>query len=434
MATAGSPDCYLGIDLGTSGCRCIAIDAGDRVLAEARCELPASRRTADGGSEQQAHDWWYVVCETIGELTARPPGRVRAICVDATSSTVLLCGPDGEPRSPALMYDDRRAVSQAETVAAVAPPDSAARGPSATLAKLLYLVARRPTGTTDLALHQADWINGRLTGRFGVSDENNALKLGYDPVRRCWPEWLADLPAPSSLLPNVVPVGTALGTVAPAVAADLGLPPDTRVIAGTTDSNAATLAAGVEAPGDAVTSLGSTMVLKILSDVPVNSARHGVYSHRIGDRWLVGGASNSGGAVLRQFFTPEEMQHLTPRLRPDRPLGLDLYPLPAAGERFPVSDPSLQPRLSPRPASEVDFFQALLEGIAAIEAKGYRLLHELGAPTPRRVLSSGGGAKNPAWIRIRERLIGVPVGIAEHTEAAYGAALIARRALAPDAH
>jgi hypothetical protein len=79
----------------------------------------------------------------------------------------------------------------------------------------------------------------------------------------------------------------------------------------------------------------------------------------------------------------------------------------------------------------VVFFQGLLEGVAAVEALAYRRLGELGAPPLRRVISIGGGAKNAAWSAIRQRLLGVPVTIAEQTEASYGAALLALHAGPP---
>jgi sugar (pentulose or hexulose) kinase len=421
-----TPDCYLGLDLGTSGCRCIAIDDAGEVRAEARAALPGSARPEPGHSQQDPADWWRAARETLAEAVRQRPGRVRAICVDGTSSTLLLCDAHGGPLGPALMYDDRRATRQAAAIEAVAPADCAAHGPGSTLAKLLCLLDEGAADRASHAAHQADWINGRLCGRLGVSDENNALKLGYDPLTRRWPAWLSRLPVPPALLPEVVAVGTPLGPVTATVAADLGLPAETQVIAGTTDSNAATLAAGAWAPGDAVSSLGSTLVLKIVSRTPVFAAAHGVYSHRLRDRWLVGGASNSGGAVLRQFFDDTQLAAFSAQIDPDRPLGLDYYPLPAIGERFPVNDPSLAPRLTPRPASDAAFLQGLFEGIADIEAEGYALLGRLGAPQPRRVLSSGGGAHNPAWTRIRERRLGVPVQAAVHTEAAYGAARLAR--------
>jgi len=65
-----------------------------------------------------------------------------------------------------------------------------------------------------------------------------------------------------------------------------------------------------------------------------------------------------------------------------------------------------------------------LQGLARIEAAGYKLLAELGAPALKRVVTNGGGAKNQVWSKMRERLLGIPVGPAEHSEAAYGSALL----------
>jgi sugar (pentulose or hexulose) kinase len=207
------------------------------------------------------------------------------------------------------------------------------------------------------------------------------------------------------------------------------LPARCLLVAGTTDSIAAFIATGACETGEAVTSLGSTLVLKLISDKPVFSSRLGVYSHRLGDSWLAGGASNSGGKVLLQYFDPARMKQLTPMLEPETPTGLDYYPLAQAGERFPRNDPGLQPALEPRPDDEVKFFQALLEGIAGIEAEGYRALSQLGAPAVSKVFTSGGGSTNPAWRKIRELKLGVPVEIAGHSEASYGAALLAMRAI-----
>ncbi|MGH6928662.1 MAG: FGGY-family carbohydrate kinase, partial [Dongiaceae bacterium] len=150
-----------------------------------------------------------------------------------------------------------------------------------------------------------------------------------------------------------------------------------------------------------------------------------IYSHRLGDRWLAGGASNSGGAALLAHFTAEQMTTLMPRVSPDCPTGLDYYPLPSPGERFPIADPALQPRVSPRPPDDAVFFQGLLEGIAAIEARGYERLAALGASPLKRVITIGGGARNDAWTEIRARRLGVPVSVAEQTEAAFGTALLA---------
>ena len=198
--------------------------------------------------------------------------------------------------------------------------------------------------------------------------------------------------------------------------------------AGTTDSIAAFLASGVETPGQAVTSLGSTLVIKLLSYTRVDDVKYGIYSHRLGDLWLVGGASNTGGAVLRHFFSDAELVELSREINLNLPTDLDYYPLLAPGDRFPINDPNLRPRLTPRPDSSIEFLAGLLTGIAKIEARGYQLLASLGATPLTAVYTAGGGAQNPVWTKIRQQYLPVPISISPHQEAAYGAALLAQAA------
>jgi sugar (pentulose or hexulose) kinase len=207
----------------------------------------------------------------------------------------------------------------------------------------------------------------------------------------------------------------------------LGLPPRAIVAAGTTDGCAAFLATGANAPGDAVTSLGSTLTLKLLSHQPVFAPDYGIYSHRLGETWLAGGASNSGGAVLARFFDADRIAALSATIDPAEASGLEYYPLLSPGERFPINDPALAPRLTPRPAEDARFLHGLLEGIARIEALGYRRLAALGAPAPIRLRTVGGGAGNATWTAMRARLLGVRPQPARATEAAVGTALLALR-------
>jgi sugar (pentulose or hexulose) kinase len=415
---------FLGIDFGTSGCRSCVIDAQARILAEIHTALPAPRRNGPV-VEQDPALWWQALTDNLDRLARQTPlNAVGALCLDGTSATLLGCDASGQAVTQALMYNDARARDEARQIAAVAPPECAAHGASSSLAKLLWLQHSGAGGDIRHALHQADWLIGRLCGQYGVSDENNALKLGYDIIQRCWPDWMDELAVQRALLPNVLPAGQPVAPLLPEWASRWGMSADTTVLSGTTDSTASFIATGA-GPGEAVSALGSTLVLKILSDKPVFSAQHGIYSHRLGRHWLAGGASNSGGAVLQQFFSAQQIARLTQLLQPDQPSGLDYYPLVSSGERFPVNDPTLEPRLAPRPADDALFFQGILEGIARIEAEGYRKLASLGAPRPGRILSTGGGAANSGWCRIRERIIGIPVVAATHQQAAYGAALLA---------
>ncbi len=206
----------------------------------------------------------------------------------------------------------------------------------------------------------------------------------------------------------------------------LGLPRGCRVVAGSTDANAAVLAANPQ-PDDGVAVLGTTLVLKQWSPRPIRGP--GVSCHRLAGRWLVGGASNAGAGVLRRFFSDDQLAELSRQIDPNRCSGLQLRPLPGRGERFPLDDPQLEAVLEPRPVSDVLYLQGLLEGLAAIEAAGWRRLEELGAPAVQRVISVGGGAVNPQWRRIRAQRLGRPVLNRPGLSAALGMARLAASAL-----
>lgn len=410
---------YLGIDFGTSGVRaCVIAPAG---------EIDAFERVDLGHMEphEAAGLWSEALFSVITAIPAGSRRRIAALALAATSGTVLACDEALNPMHPPLLYDDARATVEAAAIARAGGADSPAASSSSALAKVLWLKARLGLTRARLYLNQADWLTALLSNRVGLSDYHNTLKMGYDVERRTWPQWVEYL-ADVDYLPEVQPPGSPIACVARPRAHALGLPADCLVRAGTTDSIAAFLAAGVNQPGEAVTSLGSTLVLKLLSEARVESGRDGVYSHWYGKLWLAGGASNAGGRVLRQHFAEHELDDLCARIDPETDSGLDYYPLPCPGERFPYNDPQLPPRLEPRPPERHRFLHGILEGLARIEAEGYARLQSLGATPLKSVASSGGGARNPVYTRLRARRLQVPVTVATRQEAAYGAARLAR--------
>jgi len=414
---------YVGIDFGTSGARAIAIDATGQTHAEGSYRF----ETVD---DSQLPQLWQdalfdLIGDLIGQISIRERQRIAAIALDGTSSTVLLCDRQGQPLTAPLLYNDARSVAEAKALEAIAPAGHVVLSPSSSLTKLLWWRQRPEFSQAAYLMHQADWLAFQLHGQPGISDYHNCLKLGYDPASEAYPAWMAAIPQVPALLPKVLAPGTPVGPVLPMIADQLGLPPSCCVCAGTTDSIAAFLASGADAPGEAVTSLGSTLVVKLLSRTRVDHSRYGIYSHRLGDLWLVGGASNAGGAVLRQFFSDVELAELSQRINPKVASPLDYYPLPKPGERFPINDPHLPPRLDPRPSDPVEFLHGILESLARIEAQGYQLLAAQGATPLTLVYTAGGGAVNATWSALRQRHLRVPVVRSPQTEAAYGSARLA---------
>jgi len=421
---------YVGIDIGTSGCRVFIIDEDEQVVTHSSAPLPSSV-FRNNHTIQSPIDWWECCQQVLTEaLSNVDKSQIKALTIDGTSGTVLLTNSDGGVLSDAYMYNDNSNNEQSLLIKQFAPKENGAHGSSSGLAKCLSLVSKYGNNESSVCLNQADWIAGNFLNRYNFSDENNALKMGYDVIHRVWPKWINKVINPKYLPQNIYQPGKVIGQICDTIATHFGLPQTVKIVAGTTDSIAAFIATGASNIGDAVTSLGSTLAIKLISTKPVYAPEYGVYSHRLGDMWLAGGASNSGGAVLKKIFDQKQLDSMTNLLNPKKLTGLDYYPLLKKGERFPINDSELEPKLAPRPKNDVEFFQGILEGIARIERQAYSRLEEFGAGYPKRIISMGSGSKNIPWRVIREQYCGVNISTSSNSEAAYGSALLAKQSLA----
>lgn len=411
---------FVGIDVGTSGVRGVCVDIHLQTLGSAFVHF-------DGASDDRRNPqlWWQSVVQVIRQLSGQlDPARIVSIAIDGTSGTMVAVDEAGVPQGDALLYNDPCHDQQVlDSIAAHAPDTSAAHGATSGLARAIGLSARHNGASI---LHEADWIAFQLSGICGLSDENNALKTGYDPLLRQWPEWIEYTGITRSRLPHVVAAGHPLGAISKQAQLSTGLHAHTQVVAGTTDGCASFLATGAASPGDGVTILGSTLTIKLLSDKPIYAPEYGIYSHRIGNRWLAGGASNTGGKVLAAYFTPDEIQSLSKAIDTTVPCKLNYYPLISPGERFPINDSTLQPCLEPRPEDDAVFLHGMLDGIAQIESLAYERLQELGAPLLSSIRTMGGGAHNPAWTDMRKQKLGVNFLVSISDQAAVGSASLAR--------
>ncbi len=415
----------LGIDIGTSGLRAATVDTTGNVLSLSHEEhLPQISKKID------AELWWQSVKSLIIRNLSNlrkigvNPLEILSLTVDGTSGSLLLTDANLQPVTRALMYNSTGFGEEAKTIAKVAPKTSITQGNNSALARAMRLISEDKDGRARHIMSQADFIAAKLIQSGGKSDQNNTLKLGYDPKSECWPEWIKNLEINFKLLPKVYPVGKPLDLIASPIAVELGLSKDLVVHAGTTDSIASFLSCAPLRKGAAVTSLGSTLTVKILCETHIEDANIGLYSHKIGDYWLAGGASNSGGNVLKKYFSTEELVNLSGKIEPSTSSGLNYYPLIKPGERFPVNKPNLQPRLNPRPKEDSIFLKGIFEGIARIEKECYSSISDRGGGFPKCILTTGGGANNPVWTRIRRRALGVIVQPGTTTEAAVGAAKI----------
>ncbi|MGW4309625.1 FGGY-family carbohydrate kinase [Streptomyces californicus] len=430
--TAVTSPAVIGIDVATASVRAVCVDGRGRVLAEAREALPAPVRTAPGTSEQDARTWWPAVRSALRRTTAALPrgGReVTAVAVSATSGTIVPTGADGAPLGPALMYDDRRAAD----LNAEAQRAGSARwdalglsvGPTAALGRAVWCL-RTYGAALSRVLHTPELIGRELTGHPVPVDWSHALKTGYDARTEQWPHEVFDaLGLPPALLSDVRAPATEAGTVGPRAAEATGLPEGCSVRLGMTDGCAGQIATGAVEPGRFVGVLGTTYVLKGVSEQLVRDPAGAFYSHRHPEGWwLPGGASNTGGECLAEV-PPDRLPALDAAAEARGPASYVRYPLRRDGERFPfVSGPARGFRLG-APRDEADAHRAALEGVAFVERLALERIGRLGVAVRGPLHAAGGGSRSSVWTAIRATVLDRPVRVAERAETAFGAALLA---------
>lgn len=417
----------LGIDIGTSGIRACIVNSKQVILYQNSLSMPVPN--LQGQTSTQSPSVWKTCLDNL--LDAIPCEHwknIGHIIGDATSSTLFLAS--SSSKTLAMMYNDCSSTKEAcliEDAFNNAQQElnensgfTGALGASSSLAKVMKLYQQMPNQQklnqgSLFIFHQIDWLTHYMTGQNNITDENNALKLGYDSVNNKWPSWVKQLcPLP---LPKVVKPGTVIKQLDQACFLNQ-LDHSVEYHAGTTDSIAAFLATGANKLGDAMTSLGSSIAIKMISEKPIFNAQLGVYSHRLNNYWLAGGASNAGGLALLKFFSLEQIKSLSKQPLSKETTGLNYVPLIKKGERFPIYNPDLMPCFTPIAKNEQQTFQAILEALTNIETKGYQHLVELSGTNLTRVFTTGGGAYNEAWTSLRKQ--NLPIKKATLNSAAFG--------------
>ena len=438
----------LGIDIGTTGVRGLVVDETGNIVARGNVPLPGPKIVGPR-HEQDAELWWGCTAEalksTCRELTVNGgrPENIRALCVDATSGTIVPVDSDLKPLRDGLMYNDARASKEAERLNTAGHKTLGELGyrfnASFSLAKILWLMENEPAviEKTYKVLHQSDFITARMSDapkRYGecLSDWSNALKSGYDILAHCWPDYISEVGIDAAKLPEVKKTGQSLGTISGSTAKAFDLDPACLIVAGMTDGTAGCVASGANKIGDMNTTLGTTIVWKMIASGLVSDPGGRLYSHRHpGGGFLPGGAGNSGGEGLASFFrggpqdSGEHLARLAGAIRPGPPTGTITYPLNSSGERFPFVDSNFAPFTSVSKADKILLYRSCLEGIACIERWGYEVGAGLGAECSGEVWTTGKGADIDPWLQIRADILDRPVCRAAHPESAYGAALVA---------
>lgn len=403
---------FLGVDLGTQGCRTILAEQNGTVVSSAYVPMSASvPDLPPTWSEQRVGEWWPAVRRSIRQSVGGS-GSPEAVGVDSTSGTVLAISAGSEPLTNAFMYNDTRAEVEAGEISIAGRDLEGELGyrirPSFSVAKLLWLKRnrRRVFEEADMFIHAADYVTGRLCGSWEHTDHTNALKSAFDLKRYRWPGFLDDMGIPLEKLPVVVPPGEQVGEVCEKASRETGIDQGTPVIAGLTDGCASQIASGAADLGDWETTLGTTLVIKGVTRDLVRDPGGRIYSHLHPEGyWMPGGASSTGGECLISRFPGANLREMDELAGSIIPTGLLSYPLARTGERFPFTSESAEGFILGEPSGELEVYAAQLEGVAYVERMAYEVLGELGAEVGGRIFTVGGGARSELWLKIRASVL-----------------------------
>ena len=404
------PDVFFGgLDFGTSGARISIINSKKALIYTNSVSYEYAFKNPKS---------WINACKKLIELL---PIHIKndlcKLAISGTSGTLMPCDLNGNCIGDAIPYN--QACNENKIlIKSFTTGEDHLQTPYSSLARALELLAKY--GNNILLRHQSDWITGWFLKDWTYGEEGNNLKLGWNLIKESWPKAYLNT-SWEKCLPKIIKSGKTIGKINSDLAESFSLNKKLLLISGTTDSNASLIAAGLNKE-DGLTVLGTTIVLKRIIDNPIQGK--GITTHRVNGDWICGGASNAGCGVLTQFFSDSEIQELSRQINPSKKTHLNLLPLNSVGDRFPVNNPFLEPILGPRPVSDSLYLHALFEGLAKVELKGWEKLYELTGSFPKKIITVGGGSKNPQWRKIREKIINIPIVSCNKTTS-FGTALLA---------
>jgi len=400
---------YGGLDFGTSGARISIINLQKKLVYSNSVPYSCSFKNSNS---------WINSCENLlVSLPIEVKINLNKLAISGTSGTLIPSNLQGEPIGEAIPYD-QACTEHNILLESLASGEDHLQTPYSSLAKALKLIEKY--GTNILLRHQSDWITGWLLKDWTYGEEGNNLKLGWDLTKESWPKSYLNT-SWEKCLPQIIKSGKIIGRIDYGLADRFKLNKKLLLISGTTDSNAAFLAAGLDKE-EGLTVLGTTIEVKKFIKIPIREK--GITSHRVNGEWICGGASNAGCGILSQFFSDLEIKELSRQINTSKKTSLNLLPLNSRGERFPINNPFLEPILSPRPVSDSLYLHALFEGLARIELRGWEKLCDLTGSLPKRIVTTGGGSNNPQWRKIREGIINIPIVSCKKTNS-FGTALLA---------
>ena len=445
----------IGCDVGSQGTNCALYSADGRLVASSYQAYDLSF-PFPGAAEQDPDVWPRAVAAGVRDLLAHVPegpSAVKGLSFGSQLDGMVVCDERGRPLRPAMIWMDRRAEAQAARLAERISPEGFYRRVGANLDsshavfKALWVRDEEPElwARARFLMPPGTYVLREVSGVLAV-DHSNASSLALlDPRTRAWsPEVLEATGIPAEMLPEVLPATQPVGTVTEAFAEATGLSPQTVVAVGCGDEMAATLGAGVFAPGEVCDVVGTAEPVCAASAEPREDPTMLVecHPHADPDAWLLENPGFVSGGSLRwwrdQFGHPEREAEANGDGDAYDLLAADAERVPPGAEGL-VFLPCLQGAMAPEwnGAARGVFYgltlahtrahmtRAILEGSAFALRDILEAMKGAGLAV-RRLTIVGGGAKGPLWRQIKADVTGLPVRVPVSVETtATGAAILA---------
>jgi xylulokinase len=447
----------LGIDIGTSGTKTLAIDPSGAILASASAEYPCDY-PRPGWSEQDPFLWWEATRTTVKAVLAKgglKPGDVTGVGLSGQMHGSVFLDEHGKVIRPALLWNDQRTAAECDEIEERAGGREALIRMVAnraltgfTAPKVLWLRNHEPANWARVRqiLLPKDYIRYRLTGTYAseVSDASGTLLL--DVANRRWSkELLAKLDLDPALLPPCHESFEVSGKVSTIGAEATGLAVGTPVVGGGGDQQAGAVGNGIVRPGVVSATMGTSGV--IFAHIPEPGfdpmGRLQRFCHAVPGEYCAFGVVLAAGGSFQWFrnnIGKAEMEAakargvdpyflLTDEAALAGPGAEGLFFLPyLTGERTPHFDPDAKGGwigLTVR-HGRPHLIRAVLEGAAYAMRDCLELIREMGVDLAE-IRLSGGGARNPLWRQIQADIYGQDVRTINASEGpAFGVALLAQ--------
>ncbi len=447
---------FLGIDVGTSGTKTLAMRRDGKILASATLQYPLSS-PQPGWSEQDPEDWWQATIKSVRHVLKAgkiKPDDVQGIGLSGQMHGSVFLDRNHNVVRPALLWNDQRTAAECEEI------ESRAGGRDKliemvanpaltgfTAPKILWLRNHEPRNyeKTVQVLLPKDYVRFRLTGEFAteVSDASGTLLLDVKQRQWCKP-LLQKLEIADSLLPAVFESEVVSGRVSAASAKLLGLKQGVPVVGGGGDQAAGAVGNGIVKRGVISATMGTSGVVFAHSDeIQIDpKGRVHTFCHAVRGKWHVMGVVLSAGGSLQWYRnqlgereteeakrTNVDPYELLMAQAAEAPAGCEgLYFLPyLTGERTPHADPFARAAwigLSLR-HGRPHLIRSVVEGATYAMRDCLEIIKEMNIPV-KEIRLSGGGARSKFWRQVQADIYGQKVVTINAEEGpAYGVALLA---------